>query len=166
MQPYQTSVTSQAKALHPHSVNPTKTTHQPGGASLSNHKTPANHTVSPDNHQQKHQIHPASSKGSFNQHPHSSPSQTNNHHHSSGNQRAENSKAKSQTFGVLKNFLPASVYNCETKKLFGILSAEDLLIVALIFLLFEKDGEDNILLILALAYILLSEYINFPDFSV
>ncbi len=67
--------------------------------------------------------------------------------------------------GFLNSILPASLYNAETGKLFGVLKAEDLLIVALIFLLMEKDGEDNSIMILALLYVLISDYIEFPELS-
>ncbi len=62
----------------------------------------------------------------------------------------------------LKNFLPRNLYNPETKKILGILTAEDLLLVALIFL-FMEDGE-NSMMALVLLYVLLSEYIDLGDF--
>ncbi|MBR5615169.1 MAG: hypothetical protein IKW64_07785 [Clostridia bacterium] len=67
--------------------------------------------------------------------------------------------------GLLQNFLPSSVYNPKSKKLFGIFSAEDLLLVALIFLCAESEDDDNTLMIIALIYILASEYIDLPDLS-
>ncbi len=65
--------------------------------------------------------------------------------------------------GFLQGFLPTGLYDSKSKKLFGFLATEDLLLVALIFLLLEKDGEDNTLMILALAYVLLSDYIDLPE---
>ena len=62
--------------------------------------------------------------------------------------------------GFLQGLLPSSIYDFQSKKLFGILSAEDLLLIALIFLFLEKDDGDNILMILALGYILLSDIYN------
>lgn len=67
--------------------------------------------------------------------------------------------------GFLHGILPTSVYNPESKKIFGIFSAEDLLLVALIFLCAESDEEDNSIMILALLYILVSDYIELPDLS-
>lgn len=72
---------------------------------------------------------------------------------------------KSKAHPVTK-FIPQSVYNPETGKIFGFLSAEDLLIIALIIILLDGGGEDckedNSILIYALIYILLSEYIKLP----
>lgn len=67
--------------------------------------------------------------------------------------------------GLLHGILPPSVYNPNSKKIFGIFSAEDLLLVALIFLCAESDEEDNSMMILALLYILVSDYIELPDLS-
>lgn len=72
---------------------------------------------------------------------------------------------KKRHLGSLSSFIPSSVYNPETKKVFGIFSAEDVLIAALILVLNERseeNGDDNTLLICALLYILLSEYIDLP----
>lgn len=72
---------------------------------------------------------------------------------------------ESKPLGFLKGFLPSSLYDSSSKKLFGFLAAEDLLLVALIFLLLDRDGEDNLLLIIALGYILISDYIDLPEFG-
>ncbi len=69
------------------------------------------------------------------------------------------------TKGLLHGILPSSVYNPDSKKIFGIFRAEDLLLVALIFLCAESDEEDNSMMILALLYILVSDYIELPDLS-
>lgn len=64
----------------------------------------------------------------------------------------------------LLKFIPQSVYNPETGKVLGFLSAEDLLIAALILVLIDnRDADDdNSLLIYALVYILISDRINLP----
>lgn len=72
---------------------------------------------------------------------------------------------ESNPLGFLKGLLPSSLYDSSSKKLFGFLAAEDLLLVALIFLLLDRDGEDNLLLIIALGYILISDYIDLPEFG-
>ncbi len=60
------------------------------------------------------------------------------------------------------HLLPPAFYNAETKKVFGMFSAEDLLLVALIFLLLDsKETEDSILVYL-LVYVLISDYIDLP----
>ena len=66
--------------------------------------------------------------------------------------------------GLIENFLPGAFYNCENKKIFGILSAEDLLLVALIFLFADSSDEDTNLICLALLYVLLSDYIDLSDY--
>lgn len=66
---------------------------------------------------------------------------------------------------LLQKLIPSSVYNPKSKKLFGLFSAEDLLLVALIFLCAESEDEDNSLMILALVYIFASEYISLPDLA-
>ena len=64
----------------------------------------------------------------------------------------------------LMKFIPKSLYNPETGKVLGVMSADDLLIVALILIMLDSgdDCEDNSMLIYALIYILLSEYIELP----
>lgn len=59
-------------------------------------------------------------------------------------------------------FLPPAFYNPETKKVFGFLSSEDLLLVALIFLLMESKEKEDSVLVYLLIYILLSDYIDLP----
>lgn len=55
----------------------------------------------------------------------------------------------------LIKFIPPGVYNRETKKLFGFLSAEDLLLAALIIMLADSDDNDDTALLIALLYIFL-----------
>ncbi len=65
--------------------------------------------------------------------------------------------------GFLKGIIPPSFYDPKSKKIFGFLSAEDLFLVALIFLFLEKDDGDNTLMVIALLYILISDYIDLPE---
>ena len=73
-------------------------------------------------------------------------------------------KKNSSPVSPLLKFIPQSIYNPDTGKVLGFLSAEDLLIVALILLLIDNrdSDEDNSLLIYALVYILISDRINLP----
>lgn len=75
-----------------------------------------------------------------------------------------NADIKNNERHPLTKFIPQSVYNPETGKVFGFLSADDLLIAALILLLIDNncDDEDNSMLIWALLYILISEHIDLP----
>lgn len=73
-------------------------------------------------------------------------------------------KKNSSPVSPLLKFIPQSIYNPDTGKVLGFLSAEDLLIAALILLLIDNrdSDEDNTLLIYALVYILISDRINLP----
>lgn len=69
-------------------------------------------------------------------------------------------------YGPLLGLIPKHIYNPDTKKILGFLSSEDLLLIALIFLFLESSEEDNPLMVLALVYVLLGEYIDFGDFAI
>lgn len=72
---------------------------------------------------------------------------------------------KSHTKNPLLGFLPPSLYNPQTKKILGIIEAEDLLLAALILLLSENEERENSLLIYALLYVLLGDRIDLPKFG-
>ncbi len=75
-------------------------------------------------------------------------------------------KSKDKTpYGPLLGLIPRHIYNPDTKKILGVLSSEDLLLIALIFLFLESSDDDNPLMVLALVYVLLGEYIDFGDFA-
>lgn len=61
---------------------------------------------------------------------------------------------------LLEKFLPPAIYNPKTKKIFGMLTAEDLLIAALVLIFLESDEEESGLLVLALLYLLISEKVD------
>ena len=88
---------------------------------------------------------------------------TNNQNHN--NPRCGSANNKGKLSGFLKNLLPDGFYNKSTKKFFGIISAEDLLLLALVFLCMEKEDEENSALVLALLFVLLSDYIDLSAFS-
>lgn len=73
-----------------------------------------------------------------------------------------NEKKVSLNKNSLLSFIPTSLYNPETKKVLGKFSAEDLLLVAMILVLLDSDCSDDSMLVLALIYILLSDYIDLP----
>lgn len=62
----------------------------------------------------------------------------------------------------LSELLPPMLYQPETKKILGMISAEDLLLAGLIFLLTEEENRENRWLLYALLYILISDYIDLP----
>lgn len=66
-------------------------------------------------------------------------------------------QANGGLFKLIRGLLPPTVYNPKTKKLFGILSAEDLLIAALIFLFLDSEEEGDPFLVIALIYLLFSD---------
>ena len=85
---------------------------------------------------------------------------------SNNGQRAEGGGKKSFDIGkMIEGLVPSALYNPQTKKFLGLIGAEDLLLLALIFLIMENDKEKDPALILALVYILASEYIDLPDLS-
>ena len=99
------------------------------------------------------------------------PPQSGSHNHppQNGSHNAPPQHGGKNTFNIssiLNSIIPSSVYNPETKKVFGILTAEDLLIVALIFLFSENSEDCDPLLIPALIYILLSDYIDLPELPI
>lgn len=65
----------------------------------------------------------------------------------------------------LLGFLPPSVYNPETKKIFGFLEAEDLLLGALILMMLENEEQENSMLVYALLYVLLGDKIDLSKFG-
>ena len=58
-------------------------------------------------------------------------------------------------------FLPKEIYNSDTHKFFGRLSGEDILIIGLILMVLDSDCNEDLFLVLALLYILLSDWIDF-----
>ena len=56
--------------------------------------------------------------------------------------------------GTMLNMIPTEIYNRKTKKLFGLLTAEDLLLAALILIAADSDNTDDTALLLALLYII------------
>ncbi len=55
----------------------------------------------------------------------------------------------------LFKFIPPGIYNRETKKILGFLTAEDLLLTALIIMLADSEDNDDTALLIALVYILM-----------
>lgn len=72
---------------------------------------------------------------------------------------------KKQAFSgrdTILGLLPPSLYNPRTKKILGFLSAEDLLLAALIFLMLDSGKEEDSIMVYVLLYLLLSDYIDLP----
>lgn len=65
---------------------------------------------------------------------------------------------------ILEKFLPENIYNPKTKKLFGILSPEELLLASLILLFADSDKDDSNLLCLALLYLLFADKFDLSAF--
>ena len=72
------------------------------------------------------------------------------------NERKDGERKKNPILG----FIPASVYNPETKKVFGFLKAEDLLLIALILMFLDNEDNDDPWLLYALIFILISDWID------
>lgn len=81
---------------------------------------------------------------------------------SPGKQNINNGETGKRHKNFLLDFLPPAIYNPETQKILGVIGAEDLLLLALIFVLSESERSDSRLLVYALLYILVSDYIELP----
>ena len=80
----------------------------------------------------------------------------------SGASRPQNREKDGLSVKPLLGLLPPSLYNPETKKVLGLFSAEDLLLAALILLLLDNEENRDPMLIYALLYLLISDYIDLP----
>ncbi len=94
-------------------------------------------------------------------HNHSQQKKEENRHCNSGS-RKKNGKG----MNFFENILPKGIYDPKTKKVMGFFTAEDLLLVALIFIFLDSDEEGNPLMALALLYVLLGDYFDFGDFLI
>lgn len=72
-------------------------------------------------------------------------------------------KKEGHSFKNPLKFLPKEIYNPKTHKFFGKLSGEDILIIGLILMVLDSGCDDDMLLVLALLYILLSDWIDFGN---
>ncbi|MBR2452526.1 MAG: hypothetical protein IKB32_00535 [Clostridia bacterium] len=77
-----------------------------------------------------------------------------------------NRKKNGRGMNFFENILPRGLYDPKTKKVMGFFTAEDLLLVALIFIFLDSDEEGNPLMALALLYVLLGDYFDFGDFLI
>ena len=85
-------------------------------------------------------------------------------HPSQGRQSDVHKKSDARRSHPILKLIPQSLYNPQTSKILGFLSAEDLLLLGLIFLLLDSgdESEDNSMLIYALLYILISGHMDLP----
>ncbi len=80
--------------------------------------------------------------------------------------KREENRQKPPPAGEFKNplhFLPREVYNPESRKFFGKISAEDILLMGLILLILDRDCTEDFALVLALLYILFSDFLDFGN---
>ncbi len=76
-----------------------------------------------------------------------------------GEDRRSAAPAPPEKGGILRSLskmLPPGIYNPETKKLFGLLTAEDLFLIALILMIADSDDNEDVALLMALVYIFMS----------
>ena len=71
-------------------------------------------------------------------------------------ERTPSGSAETGFLDSILNMLPNELYNRNTKKILGLVTAEDLLLVSLILLVADSGEKDSAALILALLYILAS----------
>ena len=69
-------------------------------------------------------------------------------------ERAPGGSAETGFLDSILNMLPNELYNRNTKKILGLVTAEDLLLASLILLVADSGEKDSAALILALLYIL------------
>ncbi len=74
--------------------------------------------------------------------------------------RKEEARRKNPGSKNFLEFLPKEIYNSETHKFFGRISSEDILLIGLILLILDKGCKDDFALVLALGYILLSDFLD------
>ena len=72
-------------------------------------------------------------------------------------ERAPGGSAETGFLDSILNMLPNELYNRNTKKILGLVTAEDLLLASLILLVADSGEKDSAALILALLYILASK---------
>ncbi|MBO4941606.1 MAG: hypothetical protein J6D15_05335 [Clostridia bacterium] len=101
-------------------------------------------------------------------HPDEHKNQNHNQQKKEGNKNCNSGSRKKTCKGMnfFENLLPRGLYDPKTKKVMGFFTAEDLLLVALIFVFLDSDEEGNPLMALALLYVLLGDYFDFGDFLI
>ena len=87
-----------------------------------------------------------------------------NHHEHSHNHEHERLPPPKNNKNPLFSFIPTSVYNPENGKILGFLSAEDLLLIAMILIFLDSEEEGDNLMVYALLYVLASEWIDVEKF--
>ncbi len=76
--------------------------------------------------------------------------------------KPETSKKTSLSKEGILGLLPPALYHRESKKILGLFSAEDLLLVALMLLFLDSENEQDSILVYLLLYLLISDYIDLP----
>ena len=87
-------------------------------------------------------------------------------HKETSSKHYEKCKEQKEEKGTIKNplkFLPKEIYNPHTHKFFGKLSGDDILIIALILMVLDSGCDEDILLVLALLYVLFSDWLDFGN---
>jgi len=101
-------------------------------------------------------------------HPHNHRRDEHNHthhrHNDEHNHNHHSSVPPKNNKNPILGFIPSSIYNPENGKIFGFLSAEDLLLIAMILIFLDSDEDGDNLMVYALLYVLASEWIDIGDF--
>jgi len=85
------------------------------------------------------------------------------HEHGNNHEREHLPPPKNNKNPIL-SFIPTSVYNPENGKILGFLSAEDLLLIAMILIFLDSEEDGDNLMVYALLYVLASEWIDLEKF--
>jgi hypothetical protein len=65
----------------------------------------------------------------------------------------------------IASLIPESIYNPKTKKVFGILTTEDLLLISLILMFLEDEDNEDQTVVYALIFVLVSDWIDLSSFG-
>jgi len=88
----------------------------------------------------------------------------NAHNHHNHSHYHEHKESQKHNKNPLLSFIPSSIYNPENGKILGFLSAEDLLLIAMILIFLDSEEEGDNLMVYALLYVLASEWIDIGNF--
>jgi len=112
-----------------------------------NHRHSEHNTHNDRRHHENHSRHEHRHHNEHTHHDH--------HHRGKHHKNAKN---------PLLSFIPSSVYNPENGKILGFLSAEDLLLIAMILMFLDSEEDGDNLMVYALLYILASDWFDL-DFT-
>jgi len=122
------------------------------------HNEHRNHNHHPHREHERH----SHSHNHHERHEHHNHSHHSHENHNEHNEHKHESPKKNKN--PILGFIPTSVYNPEDGKILGFLTAEDLLLIAMILMFLDSEEEGDNLMVYALLYVLASEWVDIGDF--